>query len=133
MSGSLNNSFNTGAGGGATLRSMTDMPPEAAGREIAWETAALLRRRGRAREEAWRRALEARDETLGALTAELESARAEIRRLRSRAEEDEENALLAAFEARARLDAAREALAAAEAEAARLREELEGRRPFAQF
>jgi hypothetical protein len=112
---------------------MTDMPPEAAGREIAWETAALLRRRGRAREEAWRRALEARDETLGALTAELESARAEIRRLRSRAEEDEENALLAAFEARARLDAAREALAAAEAEAARLREELEGRRPFAQF
>ncbi len=98
----------------------------AIGAEIAWETVALLKRQARQREDAWRQTMEARDEALRALRARLETAETELGRLRSRAEGEDERALVDALDARQKIETAQKALALAESRHAEERAALEG-------
>ncbi|HEX4048039.1 MAG TPA: hypothetical protein VH309_09410, partial [Elusimicrobiota bacterium] len=84
------------------------------GAEAAWETVALLKRQARQREESWRQAMEARDESLRTLRARLETAETELGRLRARSEGEDERTLVGALEARQQIETAQKAQALAE-------------------
>jgi hypothetical protein len=102
-------------------------PPSgsALGAEAAWETVALLKRQQRQSESAWRQTLDARDESLRTLRSRLETAEAELLRLRARAEGEDERTLVEALDARQKIETAQKAVALAEQRHAEERRVLE--------